>query len=317
MAINAPATDLNAMLLKVRKITQLPSAAHATNQELADYINTFYLYDLPEHLRILNLKQSYNFVTQPNIDRYNFTPNTFYSIEPPVFLAGNEIKYSQDKVEFFTWFPDIQRSETLTTGTNIVGPYSGNITATPVKRNRILVSTVDVNGNPMSAQDSVAGTFVGDVAAGATINYLTGAIANLTWNNAVPNGENIIIQSIPYTAGRPYAMLFYQDQFQLNPVPDQAYEVQLNAYVLPTFLAATNSSPQLSEWWQLLSWGAALKIFQDKMDLENYQKARGFFDEALNLVERRTLKQLSNQRVSTIYNDWQGGYRNLFPSNQW
>lgn len=296
-------TTLANIRLKVRRITKSPSASQITDNEIDTYVNTFYLYDLPEHLRIFNLKDTYSFITQPDVDIYNFTPNTWVSVEPPVYVGGYEIQFYQDKESYFTIFPEYQRTQILTVGTGIAGPYAGTITGVPVKYSRVLLSTVDNAGNALSAQDNGAGTFTGNVAAGSTINYTTGAIAALTWTAVIANGTNILVQSVNYNAARPQGILFYDDQFQLSPVPDQAYEVRMNGYVVPTALVNAADEPELREWWQLLAYGASLKIFEDRLDMESFSKVKILFDEAKNLVERRTLKQLSNQRVSTIYNN--------------
>jgi len=295
---------------KVRRITKMPSANQLTDVELDEYINTFYLYDFPEHLRLINLKETYTFITEPDVDQYNFTPNTIVSIEPPVYVGGYEIMYFQDREQYFTLYPEIQRNEVLTTGNGGIGPYTGTLTGIPIKRNRVLISTVDVNGNALSATDtpltSTTGTFNGpDVVAGSTINYITGVIGAVTWSGAIAAGEDIQIQTVNYQRARPQAALFYDDIIQLSPVPDQAYEFVINAYVTPTAFVSTNPAqePELREWWQLIAVGAALKIFGDMLDMESYAKIQIVFDEQKRLVERRTIKQISNQRSSTIYTD--------------
>ena len=190
---------------KVRRVTKNASQNQLTDAELDNYVNTFYLYDFPEHLRLINLKETFTLITEPDVDLYNFTPNTIVSIEPPVYIAGNQIQFFQSRQEFFTIYPEIQRNEILTTGNGGAGPYNGTITALPVKRNRVLISTVDVNGNSLSAQDTIAGTFTGDVAGGSTINYITGAIAGVIWTANIANGTPIRVQSVNYQRARPQA----------------------------------------------------------------------------------------------------------------
>jgi hypothetical protein len=300
-------TTLADIRLKVRRVTKSPSANQITNAEIDDYVNTFYLYDFPEHLRLINLKETFTFITQPDVDIYSFTPNTVVSIEPPVYVGGNEIMFFQSRQEYFTVYPEIQRNENFDTGDGTAGPYAGTITATPIKQNRVLISTVDVNGNPLSAQDTVAGTFAGNVAAGSTINYTTGAIAAVTWTANVAAGTPIRVQSVNYQSARPQAVLFYDDTLQLSPVPDQAYEFIVNAYVTPTSLINATDEPELREWWQLLALGASLKLFGDRLDMESYAKTQVLFDEQKRLVERRTLKQISVNRSSTIYQNQERG----------
>jgi hypothetical protein len=99
-------------------------------------------------------------------------------------------------------------------------------------------------------------------------------------------------------------VVFFQDQFILYPVPDQAYTVSFETYKYPTALAsALNPSPQLQEWWQLLAYGAADKIFADNADFENLEKFRPLLQEQMNLCLRRTIVQQTSERVSTIYTE--------------
>jgi len=62
----------------------------------------------------------------------------------------------------------------------------------------------------------------------------------------------------------------------------------------------------LTEWWQLLSLGACLKVFEDNGDLENYMKYRGIFDEYMRLSLRRTIVQQTSERSATIYTEQSG-----------
>jgi len=297
-------TDLSAIRAKVRRVTGRPSVNQLSIADLDDYINNFYLYDLPEHLRLLNLKQTYSFITEANVDIYTYPLNNNITVEPPVYVGGYEILFSQSREQYFSLYPEIQNNDILSAGDGTPGPYGGTITAAPIKRNRVIISAVDTGGNALSATDAVtAGVFAGDVAAGATINYTTGAIAGVTWTGNIAATENIQIQYVNYQAARPQAVLLYDNVFQLTPVPDQAYEVVMNTDVTPTALAASTEQPLLREWWQLLALGASLKVFEDNLDVESYGKARAFFDEQMRLVERRTIKQLTLNRVATIYTD--------------
>ena len=110
----------------------------------------------------------------------------------------------------------------------------------------------------------------------------------------------------------------------LYPIPDQAYTVSFEVYKYPVdfFLAANGAytatlQPQLNEWWQLLAYGAADKIFADNADFESMAKFRPLLDEQMNLVLRRTIVQQTSERTATIYtenNNGSGtfGFGNLF-----
>jgi len=303
---------LEQIIDKVRKITGRPSANQMTDAEITDYINDFYVYEMPQHLKLWNLKniESPLLATTPGGDDcliagewlYAVDWNKYTNIAPPFYVGGYQIQYYQDSQSFLNYFPSRKSVQSLATATGIAGPYTGTVTNTPLLPESVFLSCVDVAGNQLTAVDNGAGTFTGDVVAGSTINYATGAIAALTWNAAIPAGNVITVQSLTYVEGRPLAVLYYNKALTFYPVPDVAYECYCTVYYNPDDLTA-GDQPEIRQWWNVIAMGAALKIFIDNLDMESYAKLRPIFDEQKRLVERRTLQQLSNQRVATIYGD--------------
>jgi len=100
--------------------------------------------------------------------------------------------------------------------------------------------------------------------------------------------------------------LFYGNQITMRPVPDQSYRVNFEVYMRPTYLMETNQFPQLNEWWQYIAYGAAKKVFEDKLDMDSVNLIMPEFKVQETLVLRRTLVQLNNQRAATIYTEQSG-----------
>ena len=132
----------------------------------------------------------------------------------------------------------------------------------------------------------------------------------------IPTGNAINVQYIPYVASRPQSVVFFQDQILVYPIPDQAYTVSFESYKYPTVLASSTDDPQLQEWWQMLAYGAADKIFADNADFENLNKFRPLLQEQMRLCQRRTIVQYTSERTATIYTEQSGGmqfpFGNLF-----
>ena len=140
----------------------------------------------------------------------------------------------------------------------------------------------------------------------ATINYETGEISNLYFDQAIPQGTPIQIQYNPKTLSIPLSIMFYQNQFTLAPVPDQGYTIELTCYRQPIqALLASNQSgnPELSEWWEILSVGAAKKIFEDRLDSDGVIYIDKMLKERYDIIETRTYAQIGQQRIQTIYSD--------------
>lgn len=347
--------NLTAIRQKIRKITARPSPNRITDNEIDDYINTFYLYDMPKHLWLESLKYNYEFTTSANLPVYDFPTDTYVTEMAPVYIGGYQSYMTQSRDNFFRINPQLNfLQQTVYTGNGTVGPYTGNsLTQTPIipgfKPNppgayvanaQYLLPASQINWNVVvsakGAPDATSGispslTLVDDglghlidpnddgttASTGyvyrGTVNYITGEVSiNSTgFTSLVPNGNSINAQFIPYVASRPQSVVFFQDQMIVYPVPDQAYTVSFEAYKMPTAFLSTNlsSTPQVKDWWQLLAYGAADKIFSDSGDLESMQKYRPLLEEQMNLVQRRSIQQQTSERVATIYTQ-----QNQFPS---
>lgn len=327
---------------KVRRITGRPSAAQITDPEIDAYINTFYIYDLPEHLRLQNLRINYQFLTEANLQAYDFPVELYLDVMPPVYVAGFKCVMSQSRDNFYRLNSNTQRIENVASGTGIAGPYTFTLSGTPItrgyKRNppgafntTITTQVKDINysvvitgfssGDSVSLVDDGLGNlrYITDdtsMPIRGTINYTSGAVT-ATFSGAIDPNTDITAEYIAYVAGKPTSVLFFQDQIVCFPIPDKAYTISFEAYQYPTaFLVGDDSAtPQLKEWWQLLAYGAADKIFSDNADMDNMAKFRPLLDEQMRLVQRRTLVQQANERTSTIFADNQpfnGGWGGNF-----
>lgn len=140
----------------------------------------------------------------------------------------------------------------------------------------------------------------------ATINYQTGEIDGLVFAEDIPEGTPIQIQYNPKQFSIPLSIMFFQNQFTLAPVPDAGYTVELTCYRQPiqALLAADMAgNPELSEWWEILSVGAAKKIFEERLDSDGVMFIDKMLKERYDIIETRTYAQIGQQRINTIYTD--------------
>jgi len=143
-------------------------------------------------------------------------------------------------------------------------------------------------------------------AGNATINYQTGEITGLVFAEAIPEGNPIQIQYNPKQFSIPLSILFSQTQFTLAPVPDKGYTVELTCYRQPiqALLASDMSgNPELSEWWEILSVGAAKKIFEERLDSDGVIFIDKMLRERYDIIETRTYAQIGQERIKTLYTD--------------
>ena len=117
---------------KVRRVTGRPSQAQISDQEIDKYINTFYVYDMPEHLKMESLRYNYQFTTTANIPTYDLPTGTYLTGMPPVFIAGYQSYMTQSRENFFRVNPELNLLEQQIytgDGTNgSGGTYTGQVT---------------------------------------------------------------------------------------------------------------------------------------------------------------------------------------------
>lgn len=368
--------DLNRIRYAIRKITgkydtsQLPDTSvgeiNISNPAgIDDYVNDFYLYDMPEHMRTLKLRDFYTFTTIPNCGTYN-VPENVVEIYDPIYIDNYQFAWYQDPNVFYRIWPElnfIDAAIATTNGSSLTTSFT--LTQTPVQQGTLVIGLQpNKDGTPSPVLETFTdtdqpipldipvqqffvnpGTLTGNQGGTGTIDYLTGVVS-ITWSTKIPlppTGININAHYHPYVASRPRDIMFWQQQLFLRPIPNDVYSVKVMAYLLPTTVisAATNATvrpslfvdpsttptsaptsttvtvqgfsgnsgslntdlPQFNEWWQLIVYGASLKIFAEDGDWQEYDSLKMKFEEQKMLAQRKTLKQLANQRIPTPYAD--------------
>jgi hypothetical protein len=188
-----------------------------------------------------------------------------------------------------------------------------NQVAIPGRVQNILI-TAESNLGTLNVTDDGNGNLIGNAFSG-TIDYDTGLISNLVFGNittiAALAGSTITVMYNPATLAIPLAILFYQNQFTLRPVPDRGYTIELTAYRLPsqTLLGSdpsnisTNGVPELAEWWETIAFGAAKKIYEDRLDPDGVQLMEASLYKQYELNMTRTCAQIGKQSMNTLFRD--------------
>ena len=265
-------STLGQIRTKIRRLTRSPSQAQLSTDNIDEYVNTFIAYDMPEHLRLFSLRTTFRFYTEPNIDTYETSDDVddpmydfkdiYTSIHSPVYIAGNLGTLAQSRKEFYGDYPQVKKLETIGTGDGVTTLFVGTLQAVPFLRGEVLLSSVSTAGDTQAVTDDGAGALDGDGV--GVINYITGTYT-INFTVAPEDDEPIYAQTWPFTAAKPQTILYYDNKIIVRPVPDKVYDISVEAYVRPTQLLTAVSSPDLEQWWQYIAYGAAKKIFQDRM----------------------------------------------------
>ncbi len=192
-----------------------------------------------------------------------------------------------------------------------------------------VLGTTELNGNtytilsatPTDVVLSVDSTAFTPYAANGTIssfqnfvNYLTGEI-NVTFPVGIPEGNNINVQCYFFQSGIPRSILYYDNCITLRSVPAMQYLVELEAYLSPAAYLNTADAITFGYMSEYIARGAARKILSDTGDVEQFQFYEPFFREQEMLVWKRSQRQWTATRTTSLYsqglNNGQMGFNGL------
>lgn len=333
-------TTLSMIRKKVRRITSSPSESSLPTSEIDIYINNFYNTEFPYAIKTDQMRSVYTFFTSPNIDKYPVNINYNQGFRSPVYFEGVKGYYYQDREEFYDIYPRWPTEQTLGTGDGVTTNFTPTISGAPFLRNEVVIGTVDSNDDVVRVSDNgegilylntpnvrqsipletdvdpgmknintspaVSGTdqFPGDnvLTDVGTVNYETGAI-NITFPVAPKSNEEITIQTYQYSAGRPYSLLFWNNNLFVRPVPDKVYKVEVESFLSPVQFLNTTDVPIVNQWWEYIALGAAIKILTDRQDFDGVSAVKPEFERQAGLIlERQSVEEIG-MRNTTIFTE--------------
>jgi ubiquitin-activating enzyme E1-like protein len=143
-----------------------------------------------------------------------------------------------------------------------------------------------------------------------TVNYVTGAIA-FELDLPLQTGTTLTIRVSQYQTGRPYTVLFWNNEFTIRPIPQYVHKIELEVYLTPVQFMLSSDSPILNQWVGYVSYGVAIEILRLRQDMEGVSNLmEGFkYQEGL-VLERQGVEEIGQRNV-TIF---AGNQQNL-PGN--
>ena len=144
-----------------------------------------------------------------------------------------------------------------------------------------------------------------------TVNYVTTQITvNLPVAPAA--GTMLNVWAATYQVGRPYNLLFWNNEFTIRPVPDNCYICEVETYQTPVQFMNTTDNPILNQWAQYIAYGVACEILRDRQDMEGVQNLMEGFKRQEGLVlERQSIEEIFQPNItlfnSTNYGNSSGG----------
>ena len=294
---------------KIRAVSGTPSTDQLSSDQIKGYANHYYVYAMPLELKEQIENQFLTFKTTPGIDIYSF-PAGYFTDQPGAYADGFPLIFYQDPDIFYQDWPEQYATDNIATGDNVTTSFSGGLQNPPIIVGTSFFSSVDSTDLTVIANDlgvvapaafpngTLSGTTStpsGPITVTGTINYLTGAYT-LSYSTAPAASAVLYARYQGYQPNRPQGVLFFNNQFTMRPIPAQVHQIKMQGYIIPTGFAIGTDTALQVEWGALIAYGAALEIFTDRGDLENYERYFPVFKRYENIALGRTIQQLTSEQ---------------------
>ncbi len=291
---------------KARQVSGRYSLQELSNDQLDEYINKYFQYTFPAELKLERAHTFYEFLTVANQQKYTL-PTGYTNFEPLATLDNLSLLWYQEPTSFSENNPENVGRQTIGTGDGTTTTFTGTAQSFPIlPATTVVTDDLEVFEDTNTTFGITDITITGSLGGTATLNYSTGALS-VTFNTAPLTGQSIRFSYIQFQAGRPTAVLLYNNQFTFFPVPDTAYRFNAKAYAntLVTTAAGVNAiefvnatdRPLLDEWGPSIAYGTARDIHADYGEMDAYAEVTALYKEQLAYVLRRTNQNLLNTRA--------------------
>lgn len=130
-----------------------------------------------------------------------------------------------------------------------------------------------------------------------TVDYVTG-LMELDLPNGLEPGTLFKGWVVQYVTGRPYSMLYWNNELTIRPVPDVIHKVEIETYLTPVQFMNSTDSPILNQWAQYIAYLAAQEILRDRQDMAGVQALEeGRMRQEALLLERQSCEEIFTPNV--------------------
>lgn len=149
-----------------------------------------------------------------------------------------------------------------------------------------------------------------------SVNYVSGQF-NINFPVAPAAGQNMNLFVSQYQTGRPYSLLFWNNEFTIRPVPKLVHKVTIETFLTPVQFMLSTDQPILNQWWQLIAIGAAIKVLEDRQDMDGVANLVILYDRQEDLVlERQGVEEIF-QPNQTLFNSSNTAYGGIGGVGYW
>lgn len=134
-----------------------------------------------------------------------------------------------------------------------------------------------------------------------TVNYVTG-LFNINFPVAPAAGTQVTLWVSQYQVGRPYCLLFWNNEISIRPVPDKTYKVEVEVFQTPVQFMQTTDNPILNQWVQYIAYGTAVELLRERQDMDGVENLKeGMMRQEALVLERQSIEEIFQPNV-TLFN---------------
>lgn len=136
-----------------------------------------------------------------------------------------------------------------------------------------------------------------------TVDYVTGEFDFLLPNGiSLANGLLFTVFISLYQTGKPYSILFWNNELTIRPIPKLTHRVTVEVYQTPVQFMATNSHPIIDQWWQYIAYGVSCEIQRERNDFDSVAALmEGMKRQEALVLERQGVEEIGTPNY-TIFN---------------
>ena len=172
-------TTVYAIMKEARECIGISSLSILPDAVLGQEINYFYTANIPESIKLDQLRTVYIVYTLPYVDRYPVDVNQYQSFRAPVTCDGIQMTYYKDRAQFYGWWPNVRTylqpayGDGTTTSFTFTLPAASNAT---IGRTTFMASCPDTTGYQLICADDGGS----QTATGNLLQVIRNSIGDLT-----------------------------------------------------------------------------------------------------------------------------------------
>lgn len=314
--------NLGQIISEVRSITGRPDTSMLSDESIVNTINQYYQYVLPKELKIFWGYTYDTFFTQAGIDHY-LADNNYATVNPVVTVDGRPVEFYIDPDTFYQDYPNQPTNKSsVASGDGVTNSFSFVCGDFPITQASLYVTDGTQVARSTPGTGTQDGRFINQATGlitPGTVNFLTGTVTGLQFATAPASGTTITATFQTYQANQPTGILFYPNArlrtatqaaidsanyFIVRPVPDQVYQVRLQALQVPAALGWSTGGgsivltdvPFRPDLGPLIALATSLTIFRNANQTDQYNQTMPEYERYKNVSMQDTYELYLYQR---------------------